>query len=339
MNITTQRMCVWCGPLLALLFFLGFWVIAGFIPPPSPADAASVIAARFRDDATEIRWGLELCCFSGALCVPWAAAVSVQLKRIEGRYSPLTYAQLGLGAALPFEFIVPIYFWMTAAYRADRPASEIQLLNDLGWLPFTGLIYTIAIQAVVIGVAVLGDKRSVPLLPRWFGFFSIGCAVAFCPACLDVFSQSGPLAWNGLIAWWLLVVAFFLWLAGLSRVLLLAISRQAGEQAAAEPASNAAPDHDRAGRHSTGGLGSLPDGLPSGLPRSHQGRRSGGTGSKPSKKRRISSRVRGTKGEVEFLYTPWNGRAGPGPGLRSSRSCDHRRSFPSPAPVLILFRA
>ncbi len=54
-------------------------------------------------------------------------------------------------------------------------------------------------------------------------------ALLFCPAGFDVFFKDGPLAWNGLIAWWVLVVAFFLWLIVLSVVLLDAIRRQEEE--------------------------------------------------------------------------------------------------------------
>jgi hypothetical protein len=44
------------------------------------------------------------------------------------------------------------------------------------------------------------------------------------PASLDVFFTNGPLAWNGAIAWWVLLVAFFVWLIGLTVVTFQAIS-------------------------------------------------------------------------------------------------------------------
>jgi hypothetical protein len=106
----------------------------------------------------------------------------------------------------------------------------MQTLNDLAWLPFTGVIYTIVVQALVIGIAVLMDKREKPVFPRWFGYLSIWCALLFCPAGLDVFFHSGPLAWNGLVAWWVLLVAFFVWLTTLSIVLLAAIRGQQAEE-------------------------------------------------------------------------------------------------------------
>jgi len=229
-NATAQRICAWCGPLFALIFFIGFGVIAGFIPPPSPGASAEHVAAVFRGNPNSIRLGLVVSMYSGALTVPWIAAISVQLRRIEGRHSPLTYAQLGLGALLPLEFIVPIYFWETAAYRPTRSPEAVQTLNDLGWLPFTGLVYTIVLQAVVIGLAVLLDTRDEPIFPRWLGYFSIAAAVLFFPAGLDVFFRDGPLAWNGVIAWWVLLVTFFVWVVVLSVLLLKAIRGQEEEK-------------------------------------------------------------------------------------------------------------
>lgn len=240
MNIRAQRLCAWCGPLLAVVFFVGFWLVAGFIPPPSPAEPAEVVAARFRENANSIRLGLLLCLYAGTLCVPWVAAVAVQMKRIEGRFSPLTYAALGLGICLPFEFIVPIYFWQTAAFRPERSPEIVQTLNDLGWLPFTGLVYTIVVQAILIGIAVLMDQREKPVIPRWFGYFSMWAALLFCPAGLDVFFKDGPLAWNGAIAWWVLLVTFFLWLVVLTVVLFAAIRNQEAEQREPEPVAELA---------------------------------------------------------------------------------------------------
>jgi hypothetical protein len=228
-NAKAQRLCAWCGPIWIVLFFVGFWVIAGFIPPPHPGSSADEVAAFFRTHANPIRAGLLVTMYAGAMCVPWVAAISVQLKRIEGRFSPLCYAQLALGASLPFEFVVPIYCWETAAYRPGRSPEIVQTLNDLGWLPFTGLVFTIFFQAIVIGVAVLMDKRARPVFPRWFGYASLVAAVLFFPAGLDVFFTTGPLAWDGLIAWWLLVVAFFVWVIALSILLFAAIRSQAAD--------------------------------------------------------------------------------------------------------------
>jgi hypothetical protein len=214
---------------MAFVFFIGFGLIARFIPPPSPALIATDIAALYRAHSIRIRVGMQLAMWAGVLCVPWVIAVGLQMKRIEGRVAPLAYLQIGLGILLPLEFIVPLYFFQAAAYRPDRPADVVQALNDLGWLPFTGLVYTVVAQAIVFGLAALSDKRTNPVFPRWAGYFSICCGLLMAPASLDVFFTGGPLAWNGAIAWWVLLVAFFVWLVGLTVVTYPAISSQESE--------------------------------------------------------------------------------------------------------------
>jgi len=105
---------------MAVVFFVGFVAIARFIPPPSPALSAGEIADLYRQHSFRIRLRVQITMWAGVLCVPWLIAVGLQMKRIEGRFAPRTYIQIGLGVLLPLEFIVPFYFVQTAAYRHER---------------------------------------------------------------------------------------------------------------------------------------------------------------------------------------------------------------------------
>lgn len=227
----SQRVCVWSGALFAMLFFLGFGVIARYIPPPSPTRGAGEVAEFYRDHANAIRLGMVISMYALVFFVPFAAAISVQLKRIEGEHTPLTYAQLGIGCTLPVAFFPALYYFQVAAFRPERAQETIQTLNDMGWLPFTGIIYAIFVQNIVIALAVLSDRRATPVYPRWFGYFCVWTALLYCPASLDVFFQDGPLAWNGLFSWWLSLIAFFVWIVVTVVVTLRAIREHAcGEE-------------------------------------------------------------------------------------------------------------
>lgn len=234
MNARTQRLCIWSGPAFMVLFFLGFGVIARYIPPPDPADTAAEVAQRYREDANAIRTGMVLSMYALVFYVPWVATLSVHMRRIEGTHTPLSYSQLGLGAVLPVAFFPSLYYFQVAAFRPDRPDTDIQQLNDMGWLPFTGIIYTIMLQNIVIAVAVLSDKRAEPVFPRWYAYFSLWCALLYCPASLDVFFTGGPLAWNGLFSWWLSLIAFFAWLVVTTVLLFRAVKHQERERPRAE---------------------------------------------------------------------------------------------------------
>jgi hypothetical protein len=78
-----------------------------FWPPTSPHQSAASIASFLGAHRTSIRLGLMLMAFGAAFLGPFLAEITVQMKRTEGRYSPLAYAQLALGAIFVLEFIVP----------------------------------------------------------------------------------------------------------------------------------------------------------------------------------------------------------------------------------------
>jgi len=225
-NVKTQKACAWSGPLFVVLFVLGFGGLAGFIPPPSPAAPAAAIAEIYRNNGPAIRAGLILTSLCSALLLPYFAVISVHLKRIEGSWSPLAYLQMIAGALACIEFIFPVMIWQAAAFRSDRSAEEIQLLNDLAWLPFLGIVSTAIVQGVAIGVAILQDPNDDPAFPRWAGYFNIWVIMLLAPGGFIVFFKTGPLAWNGVTAWWLVLAAYLTWISVNTALLLRAINHQ-----------------------------------------------------------------------------------------------------------------
>jgi hypothetical protein len=230
-NTAMQRLCAWAAPGCTLFFFGGF-MISGYLFPPDPMRSAEATAAFYAENAASIKTGLVLMCLAGGLWIIYSAAVSVQMMRIEGRYPVLALAQLGLATCACIEFIQPVYVWLTAAYRPRSP--EIQLmLNDMGWLPFDGWVWTIIWQNAAIGLAVILDKRPEPVFPRWYGYLCFWAALLYLPAGTNVFFKDGPIAWNGIISWWLLIIDIFAWVMITFFLLLRAIRRQEAEGPAA----------------------------------------------------------------------------------------------------------
>lgn len=235
MNIRTQRLCAATGPAFVLLWLMAFWPIAGFVPPPSPSSSIEAVTSTFADHRNAVRLGLMITTFASVLMIPWCVAITVQMQRVEGRYSPLAYTQLISGTLLVLVFLFPVMWWQVAAYRPERSPELIRLLHDLGWMTFVGIVTTVVLQCASIGILILMDKRRNPLFPRWFGYFSIWAAVIFTPGALCVFFQNGPFAWNGIFAWWLPLSAFATWIIVMYVMLRRAIDNQAEEEA--EPAS------------------------------------------------------------------------------------------------------
>jgi hypothetical protein len=236
-----QRLCVWCGPVGVLFWLIGFAAFAHFVPPPAPTHPPAEVVALYEANRTGIRIGMLLSTFGAALFMPYFSVFSVQMCRIEGRYAPLAWAQLGLASATVLGFILPMIFIQVAAFRPDRAPSEIQLFNDMGWVWFIGYVSVGVLQWLVIGVAILRDPRvdrgAEPILPRWSGYLCMWTALLFAPGCMCVFFKSGPLAWDGLFTWWIPASVFSLWMGAMTPVLLRAIAQQPDDESPDGPSA------------------------------------------------------------------------------------------------------
>lgn len=207
------------------LFFIGMGLLAGFIPPPSPADSAQEIAARFAENRSGIRVGLVLTMFASGLLCLYFAAISAQIRQIERGWSALSVAQAIAAACTVLEFIFPLFAWQAAAFRADRSPEMVQMLVDLGWLPFMGITSTFLVQLAIIAWVTLGDDRQEPVWPRWVAYLNAWVFVGIVPGTFCVFFQTGPLAWDGIFAWWVVVISYFVWMCAMTYVMVKAVQR------------------------------------------------------------------------------------------------------------------
>ncbi len=217
-----QRLCVWAGITFAPVFLIGLGLVAGFIPPPAPSMTADEVARMFTQDRDRIRVGIWIVTAAAPLLAFFVAALTHQIRRIAGADSPFATVQVVAGACLILEFIFPQLVWQTAAFRAERSAEIVQTLNDLAWLPYIGVVGTTMVQMLIMAIVVLQDPREEPLLPRWSAYLNIWAALGIAPGSLVVFTHTGPVAWNGIIAFWLLCVAFITWMAVMTWLMLRA---------------------------------------------------------------------------------------------------------------------
>ena len=232
MNRTIHKLCAWSGAVCLLIMLIGFVGLARFIPTPSPNMTTAETGRLFVQNATTIRWGMILSMVAATLLVPFAVSIALQMRRIEGRQPALAAIEVLLGTLFSFEFIYIIFFWQAATFRADRAPELIQLLNDMSWIPFIGITGTLFLQVLVFGIAILLDKRQQAVFPRWLGYYNIWCAIMFLPGTFNVFFKTGPLAWNGLIAFYIPVAVFGTYLLINSIYLSRAVDTQIEEEAA-----------------------------------------------------------------------------------------------------------
>jgi hypothetical protein len=233
-DTAVQRICVWCAAPFVLLFFAGL-VLAGWLPPPSPADRAAETARHYAEHRNGIRTGSLMIMIAGTLMVPFAVVIAIQIWRIGCRHHPLALLQLAAGAVVAVTFLVPTYFWMTAAFYSDIDPGLLRILNAAGWLPFLAAVPPAILQFLSIAVAAFTDHRAEPVFPRWIGYYNVWIALLFLPALFVVYFHDGPFAWNGALTFWLAAPVFMVWLVLMVVVLLRAIDREDAEEDAPDP--------------------------------------------------------------------------------------------------------
>lgn len=208
----SQLVLIWSGPVLVAMTMLGMIVLAPYVPATDPTADAASIQAFYLNNLWGIRFGMVLCLIAFSLLVPFGVGIAIQTRRLE-TIPAMSWLQVAAIAVCAFEGIMAVLIWLAAAYRPGEVSAEITLtLHDLGWLTFLIDIPIFSIWLAAVGIAILRDKKTPALLPRWLGYFTLWVAVLLAPALGIEFFKSGPFAYNGLLALYLPFVVIFLWM-------------------------------------------------------------------------------------------------------------------------------
>lgn len=231
-NTRLLRICTWCGPVFALLFAIGFVLLAGFLPPPSPNDSASEIAALYQDDLDAIRIGTVVMMLAVPFGAPWGLAMASQVRRTETGFPLITYLQLTCIAVFTLTLALLVLFWALASFRVGEVSAEVtQNMNDIAFFIFLFDYSPFCLWVASFAVAIFMDKSETPVFPRWAGYLNLWIIFLSIPGGLIVFFKTGPLAFNGALAFYPPVVAFFIWLVAMTVLTFRAIKTQPAEAA------------------------------------------------------------------------------------------------------------
>lgn len=206
-----QRFALYCGLAFPFVFFLGF-IVAGLFPLLSPHASVEHVRHYYASKTTRMRLGCFIMVASAALQAPLAGLISVHMRRIEGRHSVLAYTQMLLGAVAVMAVLIPVMDFVNVSFRpATHDPQTLQFFSDQAWLIFVGMWSAASMQSLCIGIAILRDRHSVPIIPRAYGYFNLWVASLFIPGGLIYFFKSGPFGWNGAFAFWLPASVFGGW--------------------------------------------------------------------------------------------------------------------------------
>ena len=207
MSTRTLTAFAWIVAACVLVDLCAF-LIAGYIPPPAADLTAQQLADFYASHALRLRIGITL------LYLGWTgwgflvAGIATQMLRIDRRRPALSILQIVAGTTAWLFLLPPTSMLGVAAFRPERNPEITQALHDLGWITAFMAIVPFCIQNVAIAVAVFKDKRPEPVFPRWFGYFNVWVCVLFIPAVPLICFKTGPIAYNGVLVFWIPMIVF-----------------------------------------------------------------------------------------------------------------------------------
>lgn len=231
-GLRAQQVVLWSAPAVALVLLVLFAAFPGFLPPMSPEMSAARVGAFYRDETPLIRLSMVGFNLFGILIVPFFVLIMAQMQRMKGQSHIYAFSYLAAVVAGATLFALSNIFFATAAFRPDRGDELIQVLNDLAWIVFIAPIGMLVAQFALLALAVYADDRSDPVFPRWVGHHAVFTALAMAPSAAAAVFRDGPLAWDGLVSFWLRNGAFALFTVVMFFVLRTALRRQAEQEGA-----------------------------------------------------------------------------------------------------------
>lgn len=231
-ELTLQRIGAWCGTVMILLYGASFSGIAQLFPPLSPVSSAEEIATFFTDHKLWVRFGVSGALLSAALALPFLATIILRIRRVEGGWGMLSMTQLMAATIFVPALLFPQIMLGAAAYRPEGRSAELtQALNDVFWLWFIGIVGTIIVQNVTLAIAAFVDQTDPPTFPRWYGYLNLWVATLSLPGCVVVVFNDGPLAWNGVFAFYIPGLVLVVWLFSTTAVMLKSIKAEQAQPA------------------------------------------------------------------------------------------------------------
>jgi hypothetical protein len=225
---------LWTLPVLAIIWISVFLLFPGFVQPMSPTMSAEEVAAFYRDpeNLPRIRYSMIVFNWFAVGLIPILALIVMQIRRMAHRTPIFSYAIIACAAGGPTIFLMANLFWLTAAFRPMRDPQLTLMFNDLAWVTFSSQVGFLIAQSVILALAIHLDRQERPVFKPWVAHFNLIIAALLIPAAFAGAAMTGPIAWDGLLTFWVRNIAIGLWIVVMAVVLGRAIERQRAEDEA-----------------------------------------------------------------------------------------------------------
>jgi hypothetical protein len=158
--------------------------------------------------------------------IPILALIALQIRRMAHRTPIFSYSILACAAGGPTIFLMANLFWLLAAFRPERDPQLTLLFNDLAWVTFSTQVGFLIAQSVILALAIYLDRQQQPVFRPWVAHFNLMIAALLVPAAFAGTAMTGPIAWDGLLTFWVRNIAIGVWIVVMALVLGRAIRRQ-----------------------------------------------------------------------------------------------------------------
>ena len=229
-NLKAQWVSLWTGPAVGAVLLVTALAFPGFWPPMSPTLSADQVASFYAEHTAWIRFSQATFNLCGIMILPFFMVIVAQMKRMKNQSHVFAYCYLTAVVSGATIFALSNIFFLVAAFRSDRSPELVQLLNDLAWIVLIAPVGMVVSQFVLLALAVYFDDPASPVFPRWVGHYSLATAAAMVPAAAAAVVQTGPLAWDGLVSFWLRNGAFALFVIVMFFVLRATLRLQAADE-------------------------------------------------------------------------------------------------------------
>ncbi|HZX37545.1 MAG TPA: hypothetical protein VFF37_04280 [Streptomyces sp.] len=235
------KLLAWCGPVFMATFILLWGALAGNLPPFPPSATAAEVKAHYVDHRLAIMIGMSVCLTVTAFYMAWGCAVCHVMRRVEGPGGLLGNLEM-MGATIT---TVPVMtacaIWLTAAHEAASLSPEVlHMLYWAGWLLIDLAYFVTSFQIAAISIVFARDTREKPLVPSWVNWWGWVAFTTFFFVSAIPFLTTGPLAFDGVLSFWVAFGTWFVWCPALSYYIIKAIPRLKAEDEAAAAAAAAA---------------------------------------------------------------------------------------------------
>ncbi|MET0385548.1 MAG: hypothetical protein ABW321_06300 [Polyangiales bacterium] len=223
-NTTTadgELILFWLLPALGVTWLAACVIFPGFSPPMSPTWSAEAVAAFYRDPShtASIRISMVLFNWFCVGMIPFLALLITQIHRMAHHTPIWSYAYIGCMAGGPTLLFTADLFWLVAAFRPERAPALTQMYNDIAWVAFAAQAGFLVAQCVFLAVAIYLDHQARPIFKKWVAHFNLLTAAALAPATFSAVTLSGPIAWDGVLSFWVKNGAVVTWFAVMTVVL------------------------------------------------------------------------------------------------------------------------